>query len=142
MPKTEFLQIRLTPKDRQRIERAAAADHLDTSTWARRVLLKHLDVLEDENKRAAEPVADSRSFVALGRQRYLAEAAGGHESDPSIVTGAASFSVQNFQPLQAMPPMIARPAVERLVNSLPSSRRQRVVPASLSRTSSQRVTPR
>ena len=39
MPKTEFLQIRLTPAQRERIRSAAEADHLDMSTWARRALL-------------------------------------------------------------------------------------------------------
>lgn len=43
MPRTEFLQIRLTPADRQRLEALAAAEHLDTSTWARRELLKVAD---------------------------------------------------------------------------------------------------
>jgi uncharacterized protein (DUF1778 family) len=43
MPKTEFLQIRLTPEQRDALERAAAAEHLDMSTWARRVLLKALE---------------------------------------------------------------------------------------------------
>jgi len=37
--KTEFLQIRVTPEDRDRIWRAAADDHLDPSTWARRAIL-------------------------------------------------------------------------------------------------------
>ena len=39
MAKTEFLQIRLSPEDRERLKRAAMADHLDVSTWARRVIL-------------------------------------------------------------------------------------------------------
>ena len=34
--RTAFLQIRLTPADRERIDQAAAAEHLDSSTWARR----------------------------------------------------------------------------------------------------------
>lgn len=46
MAKTVFLQIRLTPEDRQRIDRVAATDHLDSSTWARRLVLKALDELE------------------------------------------------------------------------------------------------
>lgn len=55
MAKTEFLQIRLTPEDLQRVRRAAEADHLDTSTWARRVILKALDavgLLPDEHEGA------------------------------------------------------------------------------------------
>jgi hypothetical protein len=40
MAKTEFLQIRVSPEDLLRIRRAAEEDHLDTSTWARRVILQ------------------------------------------------------------------------------------------------------
>lgn len=43
MPKTEFLQIRLSPKEKEKIWRAAASEHLEPSTWARRVLLLKLD---------------------------------------------------------------------------------------------------
>lgn len=46
MPKTEFLQIRLSPEDRARVERAAAAQHLSPSTWARQSLLLVLERLE------------------------------------------------------------------------------------------------
>ena len=42
-PKTEFLQIRLTVEDRERITRIASSDHLEPSTWARRILLKAVD---------------------------------------------------------------------------------------------------
>lgn len=47
MPKTEFLQIRLTPDDRKRIDRTAAANHLDASTWARQVILRALAETEE-----------------------------------------------------------------------------------------------
>jgi hypothetical protein len=40
MAKTEYLQIRLRPEDRERLRQAAAAEYLDVSTWARQVLLK------------------------------------------------------------------------------------------------------
>jgi len=43
MAKTEFLQIRLSAEDKKRIKRAAEADHLDQSTWARRVVLKAVE---------------------------------------------------------------------------------------------------
>lgn len=46
LPKSEFLQIRLSPADRERIQHAAEQEHLDASTWARRVLLKELDSLD------------------------------------------------------------------------------------------------
>jgi uncharacterized protein (DUF1778 family) len=48
MARTEFLQIRLSPDDRKRIERAARADHLDLSTWARRAILLAVDLYERE----------------------------------------------------------------------------------------------
>jgi hypothetical protein len=43
MPKTEFLQIRCTPEDRARMQKVAATEHLDLSTWARRLLLQAVD---------------------------------------------------------------------------------------------------
>jgi hypothetical protein len=46
--KTEFLQIRVTPQDRERIERAAAAAHLEPSTWARQAILRAVDTAEAE----------------------------------------------------------------------------------------------
>jgi hypothetical protein len=46
MPKTEFLQIRLSPEDRERLRIAARADHLEMSTWARRVILQALEKWE------------------------------------------------------------------------------------------------
>jgi len=42
-PKTDFLQIRVAPDDKRRIDDAAAAAHLDTSTWARQVLLQAVE---------------------------------------------------------------------------------------------------
>jgi len=45
MAKSEFLQIRLTPEDRQHIDEQATAEHLDASTWARRVILLELERL-------------------------------------------------------------------------------------------------
>ncbi len=43
MAKTNFLQIRVAPNDLACIRKAAEADHLDTSTWARRVILRAVD---------------------------------------------------------------------------------------------------
>ena len=51
MAKTEFLQIRLTSSDRLRVERAANADHLEPSTWARQILLKALDAADNQLER-------------------------------------------------------------------------------------------
>lgn len=47
MAKTEFLQIRVTPEDRVRIERAASANHLELSTWARQAILLAVAATED-----------------------------------------------------------------------------------------------
>lgn len=49
MAKTEFLQIRLSPDDLARIRRVAEAEHLETSTWARRALLKAVERWETEH---------------------------------------------------------------------------------------------
>lgn len=38
--KTEFLVIRMAKPDRDLVARAAAADDLDVSTWARRVVVQ------------------------------------------------------------------------------------------------------
>lgn len=46
MAKTTFLQIRCSPEDRERMARLAAAEHLDISTWARRVLLQVVEKWE------------------------------------------------------------------------------------------------
>jgi len=57
--KTEFLQIRLSANDRTRIQRAAAANYLDPSTWARQILLKavydHEHPETVPRRRVAEP---------------------------------------------------------------------------------------
>jgi predicted DNA binding CopG/RHH family protein len=53
-PKSEFLQIRLTPSDRERIARAASSEHLEPSTWARQVLLKYVGSWEQENFEAQD----------------------------------------------------------------------------------------
>ena len=46
-PKSEFLQIRVTSQDRTRIDQTAESQHLDTSTWARKVILDAVQRLED-----------------------------------------------------------------------------------------------
>ncbi len=48
MPKTEFLQIRVSPGDKGRIEQAAEAQYLDASTWARAVILRAVEEWEKE----------------------------------------------------------------------------------------------
>lgn len=53
LPKSEFLQIRLSPADRERVQRAAEREHLDASTWARRVLLTELDAFDSRGTKAS-----------------------------------------------------------------------------------------
>jgi hypothetical protein len=63
MPKTEFLQIRITPEDRERLRRAAAADYVGVSTWARRAILQALeewDVARARGRQAVEPQRETR----------------------------------------------------------------------------------
>jgi hypothetical protein len=65
MAKTEFLQIRLAPQDRDRVFQVAYANHLEPSTWARQAILRALDEWEasrppskeagkDDNRSAGE----------------------------------------------------------------------------------------
>lgn len=49
-PKTDFLQIRVTPDDKRRMDEAASASHLDTSTWARQVLLHAVERAKQDNR--------------------------------------------------------------------------------------------
>ena len=50
MPKTEFLQIRLSPDDRERLIRAATASHLEPSTWARQAILRAVEASEETQR--------------------------------------------------------------------------------------------
>lgn len=50
MAKTEFLQIRLAPRDRDRVFDAAIANHLEPSTWARQAILRAVEEWEEFNK--------------------------------------------------------------------------------------------
>jgi len=58
-PKTEFLQIRLSVEDRKRVSKAASAEYLDASTWARQAILKAVYDFETKDRstrlRVAEP---------------------------------------------------------------------------------------
>lgn len=58
MTKTEFLQIRLAPRDRDRVFLAASANHLEPSTWARQVILRALDRWEGTTK-SSEVVSET-----------------------------------------------------------------------------------
>ena len=69
MAKTEFLQIRCSPEDRARMQKAADSEHLDLSTWARRVLLQTVTRME-ERKAARLKVAEGNpEFGGRGRDR-------------------------------------------------------------------------
>lgn len=63
MAKTKFLQIRLTPEDRDRIRRAAEASHLDVSTWARQKILDAVERWEDDHdiSSASDPSSSDSS---------------------------------------------------------------------------------
>lgn len=61
MPKTDFLQIRISPEDRERFRRIAEGEHLDVSTWARRLLLQAAERWESRQtpaRRVAEPTPE------------------------------------------------------------------------------------
>ena len=68
MPKTEFLQIRCSPEDRARMQKAADSEHLDLSTWARRVLLQTVTKME-ERKASRLKVAEGGPDFGKGRDR-------------------------------------------------------------------------
>jgi hypothetical protein len=62
--KTDFLQIRITRKDRERIAAAAEGNFLDISTWARQSILKAVAEYERSLSSAlkvAEPKPGSRT---------------------------------------------------------------------------------
>ena len=59
MAKTEFLQIRVSPEDMIRIRQAAEADHLDTSTWARRTILHAVERAEQLRAKASSGEVNS-----------------------------------------------------------------------------------
>lgn len=60
MPKSEFLQIRLSPADRKRIESAAKSEFLEASTWARQVLLRAVSLLDSSRENPDKGVGKSR----------------------------------------------------------------------------------
>lgn len=47
MAKEQFLHIRFSREDKRRVEAAAAANHLDTSTWARQVIMRAVERVEE-----------------------------------------------------------------------------------------------
>ena len=49
MAKEHFLHIRFSKKDKQRVAAAATVNHLDTSTWARQVIMRAVESVERKN---------------------------------------------------------------------------------------------
>jgi len=45
-PKDAFVMMRLTQRERERIQEVAAREKLETSTWMRQVILKAVDAME------------------------------------------------------------------------------------------------
>ena len=52
MAKERFLHIRFSHEDKKRVEAAAKTDHLDTSTWARQVIMRAVERVERERGEA------------------------------------------------------------------------------------------
>jgi hypothetical protein len=52
--KTERLVIRISPADKKLVERAAAADDLEVSTWARRIIVQAARRRDAKGKDATE----------------------------------------------------------------------------------------
>ena len=46
MAKEQFLHIRFSQQDKKRVAAAATANHLDTSTWARQVIMRAVESVE------------------------------------------------------------------------------------------------
>ena len=55
--KTDALLIRFTPEDRARLQRVAAAEYLDASTWARQLLMR---AVADAEAKAPAPTRAAR----------------------------------------------------------------------------------
>ena len=53
-PKTKFIQIRLTPEDRDRFQRIADSGYLEISVWCRVTLLKAADEWERQRRESDE----------------------------------------------------------------------------------------
>lgn len=64
MAKTTFLQIRCSPEDRERMELVAESEHLDLSTWARRVLLQTVERWEIRRPALKVAERDAPPFAA------------------------------------------------------------------------------
>ncbi len=54
MAKEQFLHIRFSKKDKKRVAAAATVNHLDTSTWARQVIMRAVERVERERGEAED----------------------------------------------------------------------------------------
>lgn len=52
MAKEQFLHIRLSKKDKERVEAIATANYLDMSTWARMVIMQAVERAEADRRSA------------------------------------------------------------------------------------------
>ena len=48
MAKEQFLHIRFSQQDKKRVAAAATENHLDTSTWARQMIMRAVERVERE----------------------------------------------------------------------------------------------
>ena len=48
MAKEQFLHIRLSREDKERVKAAATRSYLDASTWARMIILQAVELVEKE----------------------------------------------------------------------------------------------
>jgi hypothetical protein len=51
-PRTEILHVRLSEEESERLRRAAEADYIKVSTWARRAILRSLEQWETRRQRS------------------------------------------------------------------------------------------
>jgi antitoxin component of RelBE/YafQ-DinJ toxin-antitoxin module len=51
LAKSKFLQIRVSDEEKARIERAARAHYIDTSTWVRMTVMRAVDNWEGRKER-------------------------------------------------------------------------------------------
>ena len=54
MAKEQFLHIRFSQTDKKRVASAATVNHLDTSTWARQVIMRAVERVERERGEAED----------------------------------------------------------------------------------------
>ena len=83
--KETHLSMRLEPDDQRRLRRRAEMEHLDTSTWARQVLLRALDALDALDEQKAREEREER------RRRSTDRSSSGRPATPRRCELWASF---------------------------------------------------